>query len=305
MPPTVIETRNLSKRYGRHIQALRDLDLSVHEGEVYGFLGPNGAGKTTTIRLLLDLLRPSTGEIRVLGLDPRADGLAIRHRVGYMPGELPFGGRQTSWELLTYLGGLRVDVDPRPRIRELADRFDLDLHRPIQSLSKGNKQKIGLVQAFMHDPELLILDEPSSGLDPLLQREFLSLVREVRAAGRTVFMSSHILAEVEHIADRIAILRDGKLVAVEDVQTLRENTVRQVEIVFATPIDAEAFSGLPGLRDVRAEGDTLHCTVEGNADALVKTAARFTVVSMLSQALDLEDAFLEHYMAPPGGHDAG
>jgi len=300
MTETMIETRGLTKRYGRRTLALDGLTLDVTKGEVLGFLGPNGAGKTTTIRLLLDLIRPTSGEIRLFGLDSRRDGLETRRRIGYLPGELPFEGRQNGWELLTFLGNLRGGVGHR-HIRALAERFELDLDQPIRTLSKGNKQKVGLVQAFMHEPELLILDEPSSGLDPLLQREFLDLVREVRNEGRTVFMSSHILAEVEDIADRVAILREGSLVAVEDIHSLKQRAVRRMEILFDGPVPPEEFSIIPGVRDVKVDGNTLSCTVEGPADALIKAAARFAVISVLSRAPDLEDAFLEYYSDERGG----
>lgn len=303
MPQAVIETEGLSKRYSSRTLALQGLDLSVSTGEVFGFLGPNGAGKTTTIRLLLDLIRPTSGCIRVFGLDPRTRGLEVRRRVGYVPGELPFSGRQSVLELLTFLGNLRGGADIA-RIRALAGRFELDLTKPIRTLSKGNKQKVGLVQAFMHEPELFILDEPSSGLDPLLQREFLTLVQEVRDQGRTVFMSSHILAEVEDIADRIAILREGRLVAVENVHTLRQRAVRRMEILFDSAVPAAAFANIPGVKDISIEGSALRCTVEGKVDALIKAAAQFTVVSVLSTSPDLEETFLRYYSEPGGEHDA-
>jgi ABC-2 type transport system ATP-binding protein len=289
----VIRIEGLVKRYGRY-PALQGLDLAVQPGEVFGFLGPNGAGKTTTIRLLLDLLRPTAGTVRVLGQDPRTGGARLRRRLGYLPGELALGGRDTAGELLTFLGNLRGGVSAR-HIQELAERLELDLDRPLRGLSKGNKQKVGLVQAFMHAPELLILDEPSSGLDPLLQQEFLAMVREVRADGRTVFLSSHVLAEVEHVADRVAVLRAGQLVAVEAIQSLRQRAVRRVELRFGAPVPAAAFQHLPGVRDVAMDGELLRCTVAGSADALVKAAAQFPVVSLLSHEPDLEELFLAYY----------
>ena len=224
MTEPVVLTEDLTKFYGKHL-GLDGLDLEVRPGEVFGFIGPNGAGKTTTIRLLVDLIRPTRGRLRVLGQDPRSGGATLRRRLSYLPGELPLDGRQSARELLTFLGNLRGGVAQK-QIDRLAERLQLDLSRPIRGLSKGNKQKVGLVQAFMGDPELLILDEPSSGLDPLLQQEFLAMVREVRASGRTVFMSSHVLAEVEHVADRVGILRAGRLVAVEDIEVLRQRFVR-------------------------------------------------------------------------------
>ena len=294
MADPVILTEGLVKRYGRH-PALQGLDLAVRPGEVFGFLGPNGAGKTTTIRLLLlDLLRPTAGTVRVLSQDPRTGGARLRRRLGYLPGELRLEGRQSAGELLTFLGNLRGGV-ASSRIHGLAERLELDLSRPLRALSKGNKQKVGLVQAFMHDPELLVLDEPSSGLDPLLQQQFLAMVREAREEGRTVFLSSHVLAEVEHVADRVAILRAGRLVATEAIEVLRQRALRRVELHFGAPVPAAAFQHLPGVRDVAVDGEVLRCVVEGSADALVKAAAQFPVVSLLSHEPDLEELFLAYY----------
>ena len=302
MTEPVVLTEDLTKFYGKHL-GLDGLDLEVRSGEVFGFIGPNGAGKTTTIRLLLDLIRPTRGRLRVLGLDPRSGGAMLRRRLSYLPGELPLDGRQSARELLSFLGNLRGGV-AQEQIDRLAERLKLDLSRPIRGLSKGNKQKVGLVQAFMGDPELLILDEPSSGLDPLLQQEFLAMVREVRASGRTVFMSSHVLAEVEHVADRVGILRAGRLVAVEDIEVLRQRFVRRVEIRFGAPVPAAAFQRLPGVRDVAVDGELLRCVVEGSADALVKAAAQFPVVSLLSHEPDLEEIFLTYYQSKEGDRDA-
>jgi ABC-2 type transport system ATP-binding protein len=302
MTEPVVLTEDLTKFYGKHL-GLDGLDLEVRSGEVFGFIGPNGAGKTTTIRLLLDLIRPTRGRLRVLGQDPRSGGAMLRRRLSYLPGELPLDGRQSARELLSFLGNLRGGV-AQEQIDRLAERLELDLSRPIRGLSKGNKQKVGLVQAFMGDPELLILDEPSSGLDPLLQQEFLAMVREVRASGRTVFMSSHVLAEVEHVADRVGILRAGRLVAVEDIEVLRQRAVRRVEIRFGAPVPAAAFQRLPGVRDVAMDGELLRCAVEGSADALVKAAAQFPVVSLLSHEPDLEEIFLTYYQSKEGDRDA-
>lgn len=293
MADPVILAQGLTKRYGRY-PALQGLDLAVGRGEVFGFLGPNGAGKTTTIRLLLDLIRPTAGRLLVLGQEPRAGGVRLRRRLGYLPGELAAAGRQSARELLTFLGRLRGGVEGG-RVASLAERLDLDLARPVRSLSKGNRQKLWLIQAFMHEPELLVLDEPSSGLDPLVQREFLALVREARAAGQTVFMSSHVLSEVQHVADRVGIVRGGRLVTVEQVEALRRRAVRRVEFHFDAPIPADAFTGLPGVRDARVDGTTLRCTVDGAADALVKAAARHTVSSFLSEEPALEEVFLAFY----------
>lgn len=289
----VITVQNLTKSYGRH-QALFGLDLEVRAGEVFGFLGPNGAGKSTTIRILLDLIRRSSGQVRVLGLDPRSDGVRIRRDVGYLPGELALTSRRPARELLSYLGDLRGGVAPE-RISGLADRLGLDLSRPVHSLSKGNKQKVGLVQAFMHRPRLLILDEPTSGLDPLLQQEFLEMVREASADGRTVFMSSHVLSEVQDAADRAAVIRRGRIVATEDMEALRERAARQVRIRFASPVDAAEFAAAENVRQVSAAGATVHCVVDGSPDALVKLAARHTVLEFDSAEPTLEDLFFTHY----------
>lgn len=293
MDEPAVSTEALVKTYGRN-RGLTGLDLRVERGEVYGFLGPNGAGKSTTIRLLLDLIRPTSGRVTVLGRDPRRDGVALRRQVGYLAGDFVVDGRQTARELLTYLGNLRGGV-PAARITGLADRLDLDLGRQIRALSKGNRQKVGVVQAFMHTPELLILDEPTSGLDPFLQQEFVTMVREARAAGQTVFMSSHVMSEVQQTADRVGIIRSGRLVTVERVEELRERAVRRVEVHFADPVSADEFAALPGVGDVTVDGTTLRCRLDGRADALVKAAAAHTVISLLSAEPDLEELFFGYY----------
>ncbi|GII84146.1 ABC transporter [Sphaerisporangium siamense] len=287
----VVETEGLTKFYGKR-RGLEDLSFEIRRGEVFGYLGPNGAGKTTTIRLLLDVIRPTRGSLRVLGADPRDP--AVRGRIGYLPGELALEGREKAREYLRFLADVRGGV-AAGRIEGLAERLEADLSVPMGKLSKGNKQKVGLIQAFMHDPEFLILDEPTSGLDPLVQQEFLAMVREVRADGRTVLMSSHVLAEVEHVSDRVGIVRGGRLVAVEDVGALREKAVRRVEFHFDAPVPEEAFRDLPGVRDLKVEGANVVCTIDGRPDALVKAAARFTVVHMVSAEPDLEEIFLTYY----------
>jgi ABC-2 type transport system ATP-binding protein len=289
----VIRTEALSKSYGKR-RGLAGLDLEVRPGEVYGFLGPNGAGKTTTIRILLDLIRPTRGRATVLGEAPRAGGPALRRRIGYLPGDFTVHGAQTARQLLAHLAHLRGGI-PDGQITDLADRFDLDLGVRIGSLSKGNRQKVGVVQAFMHDPELLILDEPTIGLDPLIQQRFLQLVRETRAKGQTIFMSSHVLSEVQQSADRVGIVRDGRMVAVEAVETLRRRAVRRVVIEFDGPVPAEAFGDIPGVTDVTVDGTRLWCHLAGRADGLVKAAARFPVESMTVEDPDLEELFMAYY----------
>ncbi|MEZ0077466.1 ABC transporter ATP-binding protein [Planotetraspora sp. GP83] len=294
----VVKTEGLTKFYGTR-KGLEDLTLDIQPGEVFGYLGPNGAGKTTTIRLLLDVIRPTSGRATVLGADTRDS--SVRARMGYLPGELSLEGRERARDYLTFMADIRGGVS-RARIDELAERLDADLSIRMGELSKGNKQKVGLIQAFMHEPELLILDEPTSGLDPLVQQEFLAMLREVRTSGRTVLMSSHVLAEVEHVADRVGIVRAGRLVAVEDVAALRERAVRHVEFHFDAPVPKEAFEGLPGVRDLVVDGASLRCTIDGRPDALIKAAAKFTVVHMVSAEPDLEEIFLTYYSEEDAHH---
>ena len=293
MTDSVIHTEGLTKFYGRH-RGLVDLSLEVRPGEVVGYLGPNGAGKTTTIRLLLDFIRPTSGRAEVFGLDARSDSVEIRSKVGFLPGELIAYDGMTGWEFLTYLSNLRGGGD-RGYAESLADRLELDLTRKIRNLSKGNKQKVGLVQAFMAKPELLILDEPTGGLDPLMQQEFYRLVLEAKEEGQTVFLSSHVMAEVERIADRVCIIREGQLVLDEDVTTLKARALRQLEIHFGEPVSLEDFRGITGVREMSVEGSELKCTVAGSVDELIKAASRFEVLNISSHEPDLEDIFLDYY----------
>ena len=299
---TAVLARDLTKFYGSH-RGIEGLDLEVRTGEVLGFLGPNGAGKTTTIRLLLDFLRPTRGQVSVLGLDPRRDKATLHRQIGYLPGELAFPGRERASDLLRFLGEARGGVG-WSQVTDLADRLELDLSRPVRTMSKGNKQKVGLVQAFMHRPALLVLDEPTSGLDPLMQHEFLAMVREARADGRTIFMSSHVLAEVQQVADRVAIVRDGRLAAVERVESLGRRAVRSVEIHFGDPVEVADFAGLAGVSDVVVSGPILRCTVDGRLDPLIKAAARHDVIDLLSAEPDLEETFLSFYYHSEGAGDA-
>ncbi len=288
-----IRTEGLSKMYGKR-HGLVSLDMAVETGEVYGFLGPNGAGKTTTIRILLDVIRATTGRASVLGLDPRTDSVAIRRKVGYLPGDFVVDGRQTGRQLLDHLAALRGGV-PNRRVTLLADRLGLDLSVPIKTLSKGNRQKLGLVQSFMHEPELLILDEPTSGLDPLVQREFQQMAREAIAGGQTVFMSSHVLSEVQAIVDRVGIIRNGRMVAVDRVEELRQRAVRRVQVHFDQPVTLDGFSTLEGVADLSVDENTMTCTLAGRADAFIKALARYPVASILSEEPDLDDIFFEYY----------
>jgi ABC-2 type transport system ATP-binding protein len=286
-----IQTEALVKRYGRGgTTALKGLDLTVAPGEVFGFLGPNGAGKSTTIRILLDLIRPTSGRVRVFGVDPRSSP-ELRARIGYLAGDFVANGRQTGRELLTYLGDLRGGV-PAARIEQLASAWDLDLSRRIGSLSKGNRQKVGVLQAFMHRPPLLILDEPTSGLDPFLQQQFVALVREAASNGQTVFMSSHVMSEVQQTCDRVGIIRSGSLVAVEHIDDLRQRALRNIEVHF----DAAApYLDLPEVSDVVVDGNMLRCKLSGEADSLVKALARYHVVDLISEEPELEELFFTYY----------
>jgi ABC-2 type transport system ATP-binding protein len=299
---TAIETVGLTKYYGKS-RGIIDVDLVVEAGQIFGFLGPNGAGKSTTIRLLLDLIRPTSGTARVLGMDARRDRLAIDRRVSYVPGELALYGDLTGRELLTYLGNLQGAVDAGYRDK-LIERLELDPTRRIKSLSRGNKQKVGLVAAFMIRPELLVLDEPTAGLDPFVQLEFEHLCEEARDEGRTVFISSHQLPEVEHLCDRVGIIREGRLLAVELIADLKARALRRIEIDFGGHVDAGAFSDLPGVTDVLVDDDTLRCTVMGSVDALVKAAARFEVSSLRSIDTSLEEIFLAYYGSGEGADAA-
>ena len=291
---TAIQTTGLTKDYGEG-RGLFDLDLDVRPGEILGFLGPNGAGKSTTMRLLLDLIKPTSGSATLLGLDSRADSLEVRRRVGFLPGDLVLYPTLTGSAMLDYLGELRGGVDRRVR-DDLAERFDAGLDRPLRELSTGNRQKLGLIQAFMHEPELLILDEPIAGLDPLVQQSFHALLEEVAAQGRTVFLSSHTLSEVERVADRVAILRRGRLVVVDSLERLRGIAVQRLEIEFGGDAPTvDELRAVPGVHEAAFEGRHLVVAFEGSADALVKVIATHEVRSIRSRDDDLEEIFLHYY----------
>jgi ABC-2 type transport system ATP-binding protein len=295
-----IETSGLCKTYGGAVRALVDLDLRVERGEVFGYLGPNGAGKSTTIRLLLGLIHPTAGRAAILGRDTRTGSVGARRGVGYLPGDLRLSERLTAREELDSLARLRGGVDEALR-DELCERFQVVLDRPIRQLSKGNRQKVGLVQAFMHRPELVVLDEPTAGLDPLLQKEVRALLRETAADGRTVFLSSHSLDEVQHTADRVGIIRSGRLVDVDAVESLRTRSLRHVTVTFADTVDPESLSAIGGVRLVGAEGSTVRLTAPETAmDALVKAIARHSIVDLVSEPADLEEIFLELYREADG-----
>jgi len=293
MAHTIVRATGLTKFYGRQ-RGVVDLDLEIGAGEVFGYLGPNGAGKTTTIRLLLDYLRPTRGSARLFGLDSHRDSLVVRRRTGYLPGDLRLYESLSGRELIEYFGRLRGAID-RARVTGIAARLDCDLGREIRTLSSGNRQKLGLIQAFMNDPELLILDEPTNGLDPLVQQTFYALIAEVRAAGRTVLLSSHVLPEVERVCDRVGILRDGRLVAVERIVDLRARAMRHLEIEFCRDVPPEAFTAVAGVRDLSVSSNLLRCTVIGSMDAVMKAANRFEIRVVTSSEPSLEEVFLAYY----------
>ena len=303
-PPTpadpAIRCDGLTKDYGSG-RGLFDLDLSVHRGEVFGLIGPNGAGKTTMIRLLMGLIRPGRGRATLLGLDAQTDSLELKRRIGYLPGELPHFPGVTAGYVVGLMAGLRGGVEPA-RITALAERLELDLGQRFQSLSHGNKQKVGLVQAFMHRPELLILDEPTLGLDPLVQHEFRRLLTESAEAGATVLLSSHVLAEVERVCDRMGLIRSGRLLRLGSLVELRDVRVHRVEAVMGGPVgeaDLAVLRSLPGVSEAGLEGDTVRCSVHGSVEPLLQWLTAHTVLELDSAELSLEEVFLSAFEPAP------
>ena len=292
-PP--IATHRLTKDYGSG-RGIFDLDLVIDRGEVFGFLGPNGAGKTTTIRQLMGLVRPSRGSAEIFGLDCQRDSVEVKRHIGYLPGELPQYGGWKGAEVVAYLAGLRGNVDPG-EVRRIAERFELDLGRTYREYSHGNKQKLALVVAFMHRPELLILDEPTSGLDPLNQHQFHELVGGAIARGASVFLSSHVLSEVEQLCDRAGIVREGKLVALAPLAELRAAKEREVEIRFAAAPPIERIRALDGVTVLESTGPLVRCRVRGSIAPLVTVLRDAEVVDLVTHEPTLEQAFLSFYSA--------
>jgi len=294
----IIQIEKLTKSYGVH-RGVADIDLEVAEGEAFGFLGPNGAGKTTTIRTLLDHIRPTSGRALVFGIETTADPVAIHRRVGYLPGEFTLYDKLTGGQTIDYFANLRGGVDTAYQA-SLVQRLDIDTSRKFKEYSKGNKQKIGLIVALQHRPDLLILDEPTSGLDPLVQQTFYEVIREAKAEGRTIFLSSHILSEVEKTCDRVAIIRDGRLAKVDRVEALRDLAHHQVELRFAGDVPVGEFAAIPGVSEVTTEGQTLKMRVSGPITPVVRAAARYELLDFVSREPSLEETFLAQY-----GHEAG
>jgi ABC-2 type transport system ATP-binding protein len=295
--PAIITLEKLTKSYGKS-RGIIEVDLQVDQGEVFGFLGPNGAGKTTTIRTMLDLIRPTSGRALVFGIESSADPVSIHKRVGYIPGEFALYDRLTGRQTLEYFGNLRGGVDKAYQ-ESLIERFELDPSKRYKEYSKGNKQKVGVIVALQHRPELLVLDEPTSGLDPLVQQTFFTTLREAVADGATVFLSSHILSEVEKTCGRVAIIRDGRLAKLGTVEGLRDLAHHQVELRFAGPVPSDTFAEIPGVSDVVAEDHVLRMRVTGAITPVVRAAAQFELLDFVSREPSLEETFLAQY-----GHEA-
>jgi len=292
---TALMAQGLTKSYGR-VRALRGVDLQVQRGEIFSYLGPNGAGKTTTIRCLLDLIRPDGGTVRVLGIDPQADPVAVQARTGYLPGELALDPNMTVEDTLRYFNALRGNKVDWGFARQLAERLDLDLEPVIKNLSHGNKQKVAVVQALMHRPELLLLDEPTLGLDPLMQHEVLRMLAEAQAGGATVFFSSHIMSEVEAVAERVAIIRQGVIVEVAETASLINRALRRASVRFKQPVDIGPLANVPGVTVLsQDDGTSVLLQVEGEMDDLIKALAAFPVSDFETERPSLEEIFLAYY----------
>jgi ABC-2 type transport system ATP-binding protein len=291
----IIETQGLTKSYGGK-RGIVDVTLQVEEGEVFGFLGPNGAGKTTTIRVLMALLRADAGTARIAGKDCWQDSVEIKRLIGYVPGEPALDPNLTGGQILEYFAHLRGGVD-EAYLKQLINRLDLDTNRKFRQYSTGNKRKVVLIQAFMHKPRVLILDEPTSGLDPLNQQEFDGMVGEAKKEGRTVFLSSHVLSEVEKTCDRVGIIRDGRLVKIGGVHELTDIKRYEITISFGRPVPVDTFAKLEGVTEVEAlnNGLAVRIAMQGAADGVIKAAAQFPVVSLTSYEPSLEDIFLRYY----------
>ena len=291
----VIVIDNLFKSYGK-VQAVKGISMRVEQGEIFGFLGPNGAGKTTTIRCMLDVIRPTSGTLRVLGLDAQRDKMALHQRIGYLPGDVRLPGQMTGKQVIDYFS--RLQGREPVLLKQLLERFDVEMKRPLKGYSKGMRQKIGVVLAFMCDPEVLILDEPTSGLDPLLQRTFNEFLLEEQARGKTIFMSSHIMSDVEKVCQRVAVIRQGEIITIEEVEKLRQKAGQRVIVEFGDPVSADEVANMPGVSMVTSHNHAYHFNVSGSMDALIKALSRHEVLRLQAEEAPLEEVFLKFYENP-------
>jgi ABC-2 type transport system ATP-binding protein len=290
-----IKIDNLAKAYGQ-VQAVRGISMSIERGEIFGFLGPNGAGKTTTIRCMLDVIRPTSGSIRVLGLDAQREAHAVHQHIGYLPGDVRLPGRMTGKQIINYFANLQ-GREP-VLLKTLVERFDVEMKRPLKGYSKGMRQKIGIVLAFMCDPDVLILDEPTSGLDPLLQKTFNEFLLEEQARGKTIFMSSHIMSDVEKICQRVAVIRSGSLVTVEEVENLREKAGQQIIVEFGDTVAVQELERISGVSNVSKTNGSYHFNISGSMDQLIKVLSQHEVIRLQAQEAPLEEVFLKFYEEP-------
>jgi len=291
----VIVIDNLYKSYGK-VQAVKGISMHVEQGEIFGFLGPNGAGKTTTIRCMLDVIRPTSGTLRVLGLDAQRDKMELHQRIGYLPGDVRLPGQMTGKQVINYFS--RLQGREPVLLNDLVERFDVEMKRPLKSYSKGMRQKIGVVLAFMCDPQVLILDEPTSGLDPLLQRTFNEFLLEEQARGKTIFMSSHIMSDVEKVCQRVAVIRQGEIVTIEEVEKLRQKAGQRVIVEFGDAVSADEVARMPGVSMVTSQNHTYHFNISGSMDALIKALSHHEVLRLQAEEAPLEEVFLKFYENP-------
>lgn len=285
-----VQIQGLTKFYGKQV-GIEDLTLDIRQGEVLGFLGPNGAGKSTTIRSLLGLIKPTSGSATFLGINALANDPALRNKVGYLPGAPTYYNTYKAFDFLMMMAKIR-GVDCSSTIQDYAKRLKLDLTRRVGDLSKGNRQKVGVIQAFMHKPEILFLDEPTSGLDPLVQMEFEKILDEAKSRGAAVLLSSHVMSEVEHLADRVAIINEGKLIILEDIVTLRSKTKRKIDLHFASEVSLDGFRGIQNVSEVDVHGKRITCTFTGSEREILEKALSMGVEHIHTRETSLEDIFL-------------
>lgn len=293
MQQPVIELSHLTKTYGKN-RGVSDISLKVPEGVIFGFLGPNGAGKSTTINMLVNLIHPTSGQIKIFGKDNQKHGLEIREDIGFLSSDMPLDGRLTGWQQLEYFGNLRGSFD-KTYVQELAKRLDCNLNRKIKTLSRGNHQKVALISALMHKPKLLLLDEPTSGLDPLIQAEFNKIIREHKAAGYTTFISSHILSEIQELCDEVAFIREGEIIAHKTLDELAKGAPKQIRITTQDKTLISRFKKLEGLDGVRIEGKRIMFRYTGHTDTLIKLLAKHKIEDIVIEESDLETMFMQFY----------